>query len=145
MRRWLRPPLTPAAFLSPRDGSTHLLLGRLRGEDLIQLEGHLLPLVQEVQDGVIIVVKGHCIGCLRALAVLLCEGADSPENTDVPLGRGDSEMASVPAPPSATPGHHQTPDGLKAVPRCRPKHPIADPSVLWGCGAPKPWCWGAAG
>lgn len=70
------------------DGRTHLLLGCLWGEDLIQLEGHLLPLVQEVQDGIIIGVEGQRVGRLRALAILLCDGADSPKNTDVSLGVG---------------------------------------------------------
>jgi len=82
-------------------GSTHLLLGRLRGEDLIQLEGHLLPLVQEVQDSVVVGVEGHRVGHLRALAVLFCDGADSPENTDVSLGGGDAGMVSAPAQPAA--------------------------------------------
>lgn len=67
------------------DSSTHLLLGCLWGEDLIQLKGHLLPLVQEVQDSVIISIEGHSIGCLGALTILFCDGADSPKNTDVSL------------------------------------------------------------
>lgn len=70
------------------DSSTHLLLGCLWGEDLIQLEGHLLPLVQEVQDGIIVGIEGHRVGRIRALAVLLRDGADSPENTDVSLEQG---------------------------------------------------------
>lgn len=68
------------------DSSTHLLLGRLWGEDLIQLKGHLLPLVQEVQDSIIVSIEGHSIGCLGALSILFCDGADSPKNTDVSLG-----------------------------------------------------------
>lgn len=70
------------------DSSTHLLLGCLWGEDLIQLKGHLLSLVQEVQDSIIIGVKGHCIGCLWSFTVLLRDGADSPKNTDVSLEEG---------------------------------------------------------
>lgn len=95
-------PLAPAAPPSPWDGSTHLLLGRLWGEDLIQLEGHLLPLVQEVQDSVIVGVEGHCVGRLRTLTVLLRDGADSPENTDVSL-EGDAETVSALAHPATTP------------------------------------------
>lgn len=75
------------------DSSTHLLLGRLWGEDLIQFKGHLLPLVQEVQDSVIISIEGHSIGCLGALPILFCDGADSPKNTDVSLEERSRESA----------------------------------------------------
>lgn len=76
-------------------GSTHLLLGRLRGKHLVQLKGHLLPLVQEVQDGVVIRIECHRADRLRALSILLSDGADSPEDADVPLG-GGAEAASAP-------------------------------------------------
>lgn len=83
-------PLTPAV----RNGSTHLLLGCLWGEDFIQLKGHLLSFVQEVQDSVIISIEGHSVGCLRALPILLCDGADSSKNTDVSLGERTGNQPS---------------------------------------------------
>lgn len=74
------------------------------GEDLIQLERHQLALVQKVQDSVIVGVKGYRVGCFCTLAILLCNGADPPENTDVSLEKErDAGMVSAPSHSAATP------------------------------------------
>lgn len=98
-------------------GSTHLLLGRLRGKHLVQLKGHLLPLVQEVQDGVVIRIECHRADRLRALSILLSDGADSPEDADVPLG-GEQRQ-------------RQPRRGARPSPQPGPAAPFSRTSSLW--------------
>lgn len=65
-------------------GVTNLLLCCLWSEDFVQFKGHDLSLVGEVEDGVVIRVEAqHGFGIGGGVLLLLTDGPDAAENTDV--------------------------------------------------------------
>lgn len=57
----------------------------MRGEDFIQLKGHDLALVREVEDGVVVRVEAqHGFG-IGGVLLLLTDRPDATEHTDVTL------------------------------------------------------------